>query len=190
MFSRGNRHHVFASKGAQPDEGDVGADKGGVWPPWLLDPMSSTHNESRLAACPLSGVPGRVRAPSQLILRRVGRCAALFGQAGRGRQLPCCAPRRSPRSKTTCFPHAVASFELRSVLLYTRKIQRADPTISSAWALALVAASEAAGLDPDEYRTSRITFQRAASKEEGCEIKMTARGGRGASVSSVDLQAA
>jgi len=25
--------------------------------------MSSTHNESRLAACPLSGVPGRVRAP-------------------------------------------------------------------------------------------------------------------------------
>jgi len=39
--------HVFASKGAQPDEGDVGADKGGVWPRWLLDPMSSTHNESR-----------------------------------------------------------------------------------------------------------------------------------------------
>ncbi len=27
-------------------------------PPWLLDPMSSTHNESRLAACPLSDVPG------------------------------------------------------------------------------------------------------------------------------------
>ena len=50
---------MFASKGAQPDEGDVGADKGGVWPPWLLDPMSSTHNESRLAACPMSGVPGR-----------------------------------------------------------------------------------------------------------------------------------
>jgi hypothetical protein len=52
--------HVFASKGAQLGEGDVGADKGGVWPPWLLDLMSSTHNESRLAACPLSGVPGRV----------------------------------------------------------------------------------------------------------------------------------
>ncbi|MBA3973388.1 MAG: hypothetical protein C0504_04110 [Candidatus Solibacter sp.] len=30
---------------------------------WLLDAMSSTHNESRLAACPLSGVPERVRAP-------------------------------------------------------------------------------------------------------------------------------
>ena len=27
-------------------------------PVWLLDPTSSTHNESRLAACPLSGVPG------------------------------------------------------------------------------------------------------------------------------------
>lgn len=25
--------------------------------------ISSTHNELRLAACPLSGVPGRVRAP-------------------------------------------------------------------------------------------------------------------------------
>jgi hypothetical protein len=49
--------------------------------------MSSTHNESRLAACPLSGVPGRVRAPCQLILRRVGKCAALFGRAGRGCQL-------------------------------------------------------------------------------------------------------
>ena len=42
---------------------------------WLLDPMSSTHNESRLAACPLSGVPGRVRAPCQLILGQVGKCA-------------------------------------------------------------------------------------------------------------------
>lgn len=30
---------------------------------WLLGAMSSTHNESRLAACPLSGVPERVRAP-------------------------------------------------------------------------------------------------------------------------------
>ena len=50
--------HVFASKGAQPGEGEVGADNGGVWPQWLLDPMSSTHNESRLAACPMSGVPG------------------------------------------------------------------------------------------------------------------------------------
>lgn len=30
---------------------------------WLLDPMSSTHNESRWAARPLSGVPGRLRAP-------------------------------------------------------------------------------------------------------------------------------
>lgn len=40
--------------------------------------MSSTHNESRLAACPLSGVPGRFRAPCQLILRRVGKCVASF----------------------------------------------------------------------------------------------------------------
>ena len=55
--------HVFASKGTHPGEGDVGADRGEAWPPWLLDPMSSTHNESRLAACPLSGVPGRFRAP-------------------------------------------------------------------------------------------------------------------------------
>ena len=30
---------------------------------WLLDVMSSTHNESRLAACPLSGDQERVRAP-------------------------------------------------------------------------------------------------------------------------------
>ena len=56
--------------------------KEGVWPPWLLDPMSSTHNESRLAACPLSGVPGRVRAPCQLILGRVGKCAHLPGRVG------------------------------------------------------------------------------------------------------------
>ena len=49
---------------------------------WLLDPMSSTHNECRLAACPLSGVPGRVRAPCQLILTRVGRCAHLLGRVG------------------------------------------------------------------------------------------------------------
>jgi len=49
--------------------------------------MSSTHNESRLAACPLSGVPGRVRAPCQLIPRRVGKCAALFGRNGQGAEL-------------------------------------------------------------------------------------------------------
>jgi hypothetical protein len=61
-------------------------DKGGAWPSWLLDPMSSTHNEFRLAACPLSGVPGRVRAPCQLILRGVGRCAALFSRDGRSRE--------------------------------------------------------------------------------------------------------
>jgi hypothetical protein len=30
---------------------------------WWRESMSSTHNESRLAACPLSGIPGRVRAP-------------------------------------------------------------------------------------------------------------------------------
>ena len=41
---------------------------------WLLDPMSSTHNESRFAACSLSGVPGSVSAHSQLILRQVGEC--------------------------------------------------------------------------------------------------------------------
>jgi hypothetical protein len=58
-------------------------DKGGAWPSWLLDPMSSTHNEFRLAACPLSGVPGRVRAPCQLILSRVGKCAGVFGRIGR-----------------------------------------------------------------------------------------------------------
>jgi len=38
----------------------VGADEGRVWPllagwVWLLDPMSSTHNEVRFAAVPLSG---------------------------------------------------------------------------------------------------------------------------------------
>ena len=54
--------HVFASKGAQPGEDDVGVDTEGVWPPWLLDPMSSTHNESRVAARPLSGDQG-VPAP-------------------------------------------------------------------------------------------------------------------------------
>ena len=75
----------------------MGVDKGGVWPPWLLDPMSSTHNESRLAACPLSGVPGRVRAPCQLIPRPVGKCAHLLGRVGRGRQDP---PRRAPRGAT------------------------------------------------------------------------------------------
>src|ERR1035437_9297168 len=80
--------HVFASKGAQPGEGDVGAGQRRVWPPWLLDPMSSTHNESRLAACPLSGVPGRVRAPCQLIPRPVGKCAHLLGRVGQGRQDP------------------------------------------------------------------------------------------------------
>jgi hypothetical protein len=32
-------------------------------PLWLLDPMSSTHNESRLAACPLSGVSGSFTLP-------------------------------------------------------------------------------------------------------------------------------
>jgi len=56
---------------------------------WLLDPMSSTHNESRLAACPLSGVTGRISAPCQLILRRVGRCVAPLALVGHGRQHTC-----------------------------------------------------------------------------------------------------
>jgi hypothetical protein len=42
--------------------------------------MSSTHNEFRSAACPLSGVRGSVvRAPCQLILGRVGSCAVSAG---------------------------------------------------------------------------------------------------------------
>src|SRR5207237_8409848 len=55
----------------------MGVDQRRERPPWVLDPMSSTHNESRLAACPLSGVPERFRAPCQLILRQIGICAGL-----------------------------------------------------------------------------------------------------------------
>ena len=41
------------------EDGEAAAD---CWL-WWRESMSSTHNESRLAACPLSGIPGRVRAP-------------------------------------------------------------------------------------------------------------------------------
>ena len=41
----------------------MGVDRGRGVAAWLLDSMSSTHNESRLAACPLSGVQERIRAP-------------------------------------------------------------------------------------------------------------------------------
>jgi hypothetical protein len=44
--------HVFASKGAQPGEGDVGADKGGVWPPWVARP-----NVQHPQRVPLGGLP-------------------------------------------------------------------------------------------------------------------------------------
>lgn len=45
----------------------MGADSEGAaaagWQLWLLEPMSSTHNEFRLAACPLSGVPSAFARP-------------------------------------------------------------------------------------------------------------------------------
>jgi hypothetical protein len=67
--------HVFASKGQVAGEGlRVRTWEGRLSPTgllWLLDPRSSTHNESRLAACPLSGDQEHKRS-CQLILRRVG----------------------------------------------------------------------------------------------------------------------
>jgi len=61
--------HSFASKARSLAEKGGGRGRrrnmaAGCRPLWLLDPMSSTHNESRLAACPLSGVPGRYSALS------------------------------------------------------------------------------------------------------------------------------
>src|SRR5258708_4079341 len=67
-------HAIFRPRGRRLGEGGWGVTRG-KGPPWLLDPLSSTHNEPRLAACPLSGVPERIRAPCQLILRQVGKCA-------------------------------------------------------------------------------------------------------------------
>jgi hypothetical protein len=57
--------HALASYGAPPGEDAVGEDGEAAADCWLWwrESKSSTHNESRLAACPLSGIPGRVRAP-------------------------------------------------------------------------------------------------------------------------------
>ena len=45
---------------------------------WLLDPMSSTHNESRFGGLPDVWCSGAHSRPCQLILRGVGNFAALL----------------------------------------------------------------------------------------------------------------
>ncbi len=50
----------------------------------MAELLSATHDESRLAACPLSDVPGRVRAPVQERRTLAPGCSAtLLGLVGR-----------------------------------------------------------------------------------------------------------
>ena len=52
---------------------------------WWRESMSSTHNESRLAACPLSGIPGAF-APLSTNTRASLKIFGFVGHVGRGRQ--------------------------------------------------------------------------------------------------------
>jgi len=66
------------------------------WPSWLLYPMSSTHNESRWAACPLPGVPGAFAALS-INAGASWEICDLVGRAGRSCQSPLGASGAWPR---------------------------------------------------------------------------------------------
>ncbi len=64
---------------------------------WSLRPTVRTHNESRLAACPLSRVPGRVRAPCQLNTRAGWKMCSAYAHVGRGCQQTLPVNRRNRR---------------------------------------------------------------------------------------------